>query len=183
MENMIKAAKYILAYITGFLLFVFILFYLIGSFFRKYLAHLLKLPQLYHFREQQFSALDVTLKGDEKRVFLGRLPSLKNEILNYNLPAFVAAKEILVELKLDSKIAGNAMELDYTLSGDDAERRKENIYFFLNALSDEPDLNYNKVLCWFPIPKNRMLQAQLTDIISNKSAIGLEGELNIVKWR
>ncbi len=179
---LLRPLKYLFGWIVGSFLFLFIVIYMVFSFFRKRLQGLLRLPELYHFRENQFPTLDVTLQGDEKEILLGKLPVAIDTIVHYQLPVIDQAKEVLLELKLET-FPGSCMELGYYLYGNETKEKKEYAYFFINALPGFPGLNYNSVLCWCPVPANHTMSAELVDIVSDQPLTGFSGVLNIIRWR
>jgi hypothetical protein len=166
-------------WLAGGVFFLFLAFFIAISFLTKGLGKLLKRKEWYHFREQEFSALNV-MHNSALNISIGKLPAVKGETFSYKVPS--GAKEVLLEFKFNSYASDACLEFDYCLSGS-SKLRKEFIYIFINPF-DSMHLSYDKALVWYPVPADGILEVEFTDIKPVADSINnLEGQLNIVQVR
>ncbi len=168
----------VLLWIAGGVFFFFLSMYLTISFLTRGLRRLLKRKELYHFRENEFPALNV-MHDSEKNISVGKLPAVRGETFSYHVP--VTAKELLLEFKFTSYSPDECVEFDYCLSCNTSPR-KEFIYLFMNPF-DSMHLSYDKALVWYPVPEDGILKVQFTDVKPAKDLANLEGLLSIVQFR
>jgi hypothetical protein len=174
--------KIILAmlWLAGGVFFFFLTIYIGVSYLAGGIGRLFKRKGLYHFREEEFSALNI-IHNSEKNIPIGKLPAAKGETFTYTVP--IVAKEVLLEFKLTVYPHNSCIEFDYCLSANDSSLRKEFVYIFISPF-DSMKLNYDRVLLWYPIPEDHVLKVQFTDVKSGVDALNnVEGYLNVVQVR
>ena len=180
MKNISHKLVNVTAWMWGAVFFFVLMLYMAGSFLTGRFRKIFKWKGLSHFRENDFDALNV-IHDSEKNISIGKLPVIKGETSMYHLP--LTAKEILLEFKVNASI-NSCAELDYCLSSNDGSFRKEFVYIFMNPFTDSPGLSYNKTLLWYPVPGDRILKVQFTDVKSEANTLkNIEGHLNIIQVR
>jgi hypothetical protein len=181
MKNILHSISLAAAWLLGGIFFFFLSIYIALFFLTKGLRKLFRWKGLYHFREDEFPLLNV-MCDSEKNIPMGKLPLHKGETFTYKIP--VAAKEVLLELKLAAYPKDTNIEFDYCLSAaNDSALKKEFIYIFINPF-DSMQLSYDRVLLWYRLPEDRILKVQFTDVkADNTSIINIDGYLNVVQVR
>lgn len=169
-----------LLWIIGGIFFIFLTLYIALSFLTKGFRRLFQWKGLYHFRENEFSSLNV-IYDFEKNIPIGKLPAVKGETFSYHIP--VMAKEVLLEFKFSRYPSDSCIEFDYCLSGNEEAFKTEFIYIFINPF-DSMNLNYDRALVWYPLPADHILKVQFADVKTEAGALkNIEGHLNIVQVR
>src|SRR5436853_6422158 len=97
MKNFFYKILMLLLWLAGGVFFICLSFYIAISFLTKSFRKLFRGKDLYHFRENEFPALNVTYDA-EKKLNVGKLPTSKGQTFTYKVP--VTAKEVLLEFKL-----------------------------------------------------------------------------------
>src|SRR5215213_9998534 len=179
MKNILHNAMLAAIWFAGAVFFFFLVIYNVISFFANGLRRAFKWKGLYNFREHEFPALNV-ICDSAKNILVGKLPTSEGEIHTYHVP--LIAKEILLEFKFTTS-ADSCVELDYCLSSNNSTFRKEFVYIFMNPFSDSMNVNYNNALLWYPLPEDRILKVQFTDIKSANTVTSMEGQLYVVQVR
>lgn len=179
MKNILHKLLLALLWVSGGIFFFFLTIYIGVSSLTKGIRKLYKRKGLYHFREEEFTLLNVMYDSD-KNIPIGKLPAIKGETFSYHVP--IVAKEVLLEFRLNAYPKGECIEFDYCLSGNDSSLRKEFIYIFINPF-DSINLSYDRILLWYPLPDDRILKVQFADVKPADTVKNIEGHLNVVQVR
>src|SRR5262245_20351638 len=109
MKKFLHSILSVTLWLGGGIFFISLCIYMGVSFLTKGLRKIFKQKGLYHFREHEFSALNV-IHDYEKNISIGKLPTSIGETFSYRVP--LAAKEVLLEFKFTAYPEDECLEFD-----------------------------------------------------------------------
>ena len=183
MEVLNSNIKRFIAFSGGAFFFALLIIRAIGEYLISLSKLVVDLPGLYNFREDDFAKIENKSLVENISIPLGQLPMGYKDTKEFILPSDLTANEIYVKCSVKNYINMKDLELDYTLSINNPEPKTEFFYFFLNSLSDKPDMSFDTAGFWIKKPVDNKLSIKCSGIKPANTILDLHTKVEIIKIR